>query len=100
MPDWKRAIRERLDAAGQIVDDDIVDELSQHADAAYEAARAEGRPAEEVAQDVDALVVGWCSHAHALRRRPPRPAAVESPSSDETFWRRTVLHDARYGFRL
>jgi predicted permease len=99
MPDWKRAIRERFEAAGRMVDEDIVDELSQHAEVAYETARAEGRPAEAAAQDIDALVAGWCSGAHALRRRPRRPAAVESPSSEETSWR-AILHDARYGLRL
>ena len=100
MPDWTHSIREQFEAAGRIIDQDIVDELSQHADGVYELARAEGRSAEEATQEVKALVAAWCANARSLHRRPRLPGAVEPPSCQETFWLRTVLHDARYGLRL
>jgi putative ABC transport system permease protein len=100
MPDWKRSIRDRFEAAGRIVDQDIVDELSQHADRVHERARAEGRSADEATQEVEALIAAWCANARLLRRRPRRAAAVEPPSSRERLPLRTLLHDARYGLRL
>src|SRR6266849_6092736 len=100
MPDWAHSIREQFEAAGRIIDQDIVDELSQHADGVYELARAEGRSAEEATQEVKALVAAWCANARSLHRRPRLPGAVEPPSCQETFWLRTLLHDARYGLRL
>jgi len=99
MPEWSGFIRESLTAAGRTLDDDVVEELSQHAAATYEAARAEGCSNEEARREVEALVTSWCVDAAALRRRPRRPPTVEAPPSSSPFLA-GILHDVRYGARL
>ncbi|PYV18323.1 MAG: hypothetical protein DMG07_04100, partial [Acidobacteria bacterium] len=99
MPEWSGFIRELLTAAGQTLDDDVVEELSQHAAATYQAARAEGGSHEEARREVEALVTSWCVDAAALRRRPRRPPIVEAPPSSSPFLA-GILHDVRYGARL
>src|SRR5262245_66017306 len=85
--DWKSRIRERCRVECQTLDDDVLEELGQHAAAAYETARAEGRSHDEAVDGVDALVAEWRRTAPALRRRPRRPTVVETggerPRSEE-----------------
>ena len=56
MPEWKPRIRAAFIAVHHPLDEDIVEELAQHAEASYEASRAEGVPAAEAEARAEALV--------------------------------------------
>ncbi len=60
-------------------DDDIVEELAQHAEATYQAALAQGASADEAARSVDEELRMERVPAGRLRRQRSRPAAVEPP---------------------
>ena len=75
--DWNARIRLALKTA--VVDDDVVEELAQHARATYEAARADGCSHDEAETLVARLVDRWQLEAAALRRPPGRPAAGAPP---------------------
>jgi putative ABC transport system permease protein len=99
MPDWKTFIRVRLGAAGQQPDDDVVEELAQHAEAAFERACADGDRPDDALRRVEGLIEGWCVEPRALRRRPRRapmivpPATASSPCAG-------LGQDVRYSLRL
>ncbi len=97
--DWKHRIRERCRIEGRTLDDDVLEELAQHAAVVYETARADGRTADRAAADVDALIDSWRGQAPALKRRPRRPTATE-PGGERVRLLAGVVQDARHGFRL
>ena len=97
--DWKSRIRERCRVDGQALDDDVLEELGQHAAAAYETARAEGRSHDQAVDGVDALVAEWRRTAPGLRRRPRRPTVIET-GGDRPRLLAGIVQDARYGIRL
>jgi putative ABC transport system permease protein len=80
-------------------DADVVEELSQHAAAVYERARAEGRSTAEASLQVDALIEAWRRDASTLSRRPRRPVVIEPPAPAKR-WLAGIVQDARYGLRL
>ena len=100
MTDWSARIRDAFAARGRVPDDDVVEELAQHARAMYEAARADGRSAGEASQAVDVQIALWSDDAALLRRRQegrtqPLPAAAAAPS-----WSSGLAHDVRYAGRM
>ena len=97
--DWKARIRERCSVDGQPLDEDVLEELSQHAAGAYETARADGRSHEEAEGDVDRLLADWRRAAPALKRRPQRPTVIE-PGGADGHLLAGVVQDARHGVRL
>ena len=97
--DWKTRIREACSVDGHRPDDEVLEELSQHAAGAYETARAEGRSHEDAERTVDGLVDDWRRTAAALKRRPRRPIVVE-PSNDGVDLLAGLVQDARHGMRL
>jgi predicted permease len=99
MRNWTREIVDALGAAGQDADADIVEELAQHAAAAYEAARADGLAADAAADHVNGLIGEWVRRAPALRRRRGGRASVEPPSSGRSNVT-GVVQDLRYAIRL
>ena len=100
MRDWQRLITERCDAAGHSVDIDVVEELAQHASAAWHAARAEGLASAEADERVLALIEGWRRDA-SLLRHASRRAAVEPPSPERhSGVAADLLQDVRYALRL
>lgn len=99
MHDWTRYIRDRFASAGRAMDADVIEELAQHAAAAYESARAEGFLPNEAIARVDVLVTTWVDEAGTLMHRPRRPAAVVPPSTG-TARMAGLLHDVRYALRL
>jgi predicted permease len=99
MPDWTATIRAALTAEGRAPDADVVEELTQHAAATYETARADGRSHEDAVAEVDGLLSSWCRDALALRKRPRHPPAVEPPDASRSRWS-GLAQDVRYAFRL
>jgi predicted permease len=97
--DWTLEIRRHLSLQGATPDDDVVLELSQHASAAFEAARADGLNAEDAASHVRRLLESWCADAGRLRRRPRRPSVVVPPAAASRGGAGFV-QDVRYGVRL
>ncbi|HYT65600.1 MAG TPA: ABC transporter permease [Vicinamibacterales bacterium] len=95
--DWKTRIR--IAFAPVAPDDDIVEELAQHAAAIYAAARAEGLDACEADQRVDDQIQAWTADPALLRRRPKREPAVIPPSISRSGFG-TVVQDVRYAWRL
>src|SRR5437868_126124 len=91
---------DRLKAAlGQTLDDDVVEELAQHAAATYASARAEGCDAAEAERRADLQIAAWTANPSLLRRRAARPPAVLPPAGRATPLAAT-LQDARYAWRL
>ena len=97
MIDWHSRIREAF-PAGQ-PDDDVVEELAQHAAASYAASRAEGCAAEEAERRANLQIDAWRANPALLRRRPARPAAVLPPPG-RSHGAAAVAQDARYAWRL
>lgn len=98
MRDLRHDIAARLEAAGHPADDSVVEELAQHAAAAFAAARAEGLDVPEAETRVAALVDGWAADAAHLRHRR-RDTVVEPPPAGSAFLA-GVSQDVRYACRL
>jgi len=93
--DWNPRVRAAF-ASRPVPDDDIVEELAQHAAAAFEAARADGRDAAEAERLVQAQVTAWATEGQALGRRPRRPPAVEPPAASDSSRFAGLGLDVRY----
>ena len=94
--DWKRQIRSAL---GPAIDDEVLEELAQHAAATYAAARAEGGDAAEAGRRVAEQIRAWAADPALLRRRPTRAAAIEPPAGSASPIG-AVGQDTRYAWRL
>jgi putative ABC transport system permease protein len=81
------------------VDPDVLEELAHHADATYEALRADGASETEAIARIDQLIEGWRTDPLALRRASKRAAAV-IPPSDSSSMAAGVWSDVTYGLRL
>jgi putative ABC transport system permease protein len=94
-------LQQRIAAAfaGTLIDRDILEELAQHADATYEALRADGVGAEEAAARIDAMIAGWRSDPAALQRAARRAAAVMPPAASRSMFS-GALADLIYGVRV
>lgn len=68
MPELHSRIRQALSASGHALDEDIVEELAQHAETAYESARAEGQDEAHAASVIEQLVREWAAEPQSLRR--------------------------------
>ena len=100
MHDWTGVIAHRLSSAGHVVADDVLEELAQHAAAAYESARAEGLDPDAARAKVEGLIIEWTAAAAYLRHPGGgRPSPVPPPESGRSrlagLW-----HDARYAWRV
>jgi len=96
---WKQRIRTELSGAGNVPDDEVVQELAQHARALYDTARAEGAAPGEADERVLQQIAIWAREAPRLRRRPRRAPVVEPPAS-ATSRLVGVAHDLKYAVRL
>lgn len=106
--DW----RQRVAAAfgeGRTPDDDVIDELAQHAAALYQSARAEGCAPEEAERRLQDQLSAWSRDAtilkHRTRRIPPPEPPIAFPSSSASrtrsasgIWQQ-AFHDVRYALR-
>ena len=96
--DWKARIRSAFAAAPPVPDDDVLEELAQHARAMYETARADGCSHDEAARRVGGQIDRWRLDASGLRRTPRRAASPPPPaipSSRFTGFAQEVRHAAR-----
>ncbi len=98
---WEARIRETVASAGRPPDEGVIEELAQHAQAMYDAARADGLPPEEADQRVSELLELWRVDAARLRHRPRRTAPVEPPAVvSSSQWFAGLAQDIRYASRL
>src|SRR6185436_10693167 len=81
------------------IDNDIIEELAQHAAAAYASARAEGCSAADADARVETLIGVWINESGSLHRRPKRFAAIAPPTGSRSRLS-AVVQDARYACRL
>src|SRR5262245_66251067 len=80
---WDDEVQGEFSRLQKQVDTGVVEEIAQHAVAAFEAARAEGMTAEEAAESVRALIRSWCSGTSGPREpaRLPPLIEVDSPAT-------------------
>lgn len=96
--DWHTEIRVELARHGRRVDDDVVEEMAQHAESAWHAARAEGTAKEAATARVRALIAAWCQSTGGPHRGR-RPALLESAPASRSVFAGIGL-DLRYGWRV
>ena len=94
--DWKKQIRSAL---GPAIDDDVLEELAQHAAATYASARAEGCDAAQAEARVALQIQAWAADPAIGRRRPKREAAIEPPAGSASPFG-AIAQDTRYAWRL
>jgi putative ABC transport system permease protein len=94
--DWKAQIRTAL---GSTIDEDVLEELAQHAAATYASARAEGLDAAQAGQRVAQQIQAWAANPALLRRRPKRETAIEPPAKSASPVG-AIAQDTRYAWRL
>ena len=94
--DWKTRMESALEAA---IDEDVLEELAQHAAATYASARAEGCDAAQAEARVAEQIQAWAADPAIRRRRPKRPAVVEPPAGSAPPFT-AVAQDTRYAWRL
>jgi predicted permease len=80
------------------VDDTVIEELAQHAVAAFDAARADGASSEQAEANVRALIAQWCANTNGPRRIERLPL-LASPPTNRT-WLAGLGLDIRLAFRL
>jgi len=97
--DWKTRILTALETAAHAPQPEVIEELAQHAQSLYEAARAEGCPTREAERRVVAQIERWRLEAAMLRHASRRPAAVEPPPASVSGLGDVTL-DVRYAARL
>ena len=97
---WKARVRDALEHATPVPDDDVIEELAQHARAMYEAARADGCSEEEADRRVAGLLGVWTKESPVLRHPSRRPPAVTPPPAVSSSWFTGLAHDVRYAARL
>jgi len=94
--DWKTRIRSAFTTAP---DDEVIEELSEHAAAIYASARAEGCERDEAARRVDEQIGVWAANPALLSHRPKRAPAVVPPATAASATT-GVVQDTRYAWRL
>lgn len=98
--DWTARIRTAFAASPHVPDDDVMEELAQHARAMYDAARAEGLSHDDADGRVTAQLDRWRRDAAALRHKPGRAAVVEPPQAAASTLVAGLAQDVRYAGRL
>lgn len=97
--DWRQEVRDALARHRRpAVADDIVEELAQHAHAAYEEARANGDAPDAALARVRGLIEGWTELGRAPQR--PRATTLTESASAGTSWFAGLGLDLRHALRL
>src|SRR5262245_8333574 len=97
---WRTRVRAALATATSTPDDGVVEELAQHAQAAYDTARADGCSPQEAEQRVAILLERWRSEAPALHHRSRRRPVVDPPPAPTPSVFTGLGRDIRYAARL
>ncbi|HEV8631668.1 MAG TPA: ADOP family duplicated permease [Thermoanaerobaculia bacterium] len=97
--DWNAEVRAALARRHPQVppDEDVVEELAQHAETSFHAARGEGLDEEAAAARVGALIAGWSAAMPATPRAAGRPAAAPPPAASRGLG--GLALDLRYALR-
>jgi putative ABC transport system permease protein len=95
--DWKARVESAF--GPRPVDDDVLEELGQHAAATYASARAEGCEPAEAERRVAQQIHAWVANPALLRRRPKREPAILPPTGSASRLGE-VGQDTRYAWRL
>src|SRR5262245_22584275 len=96
--EWRGVVVAEFSRLNRAADPGVVEEMAQHAEAAFASARAEGATATEAEASVRALVRSWCDGTTGPRRIE-RPALVEAAAAGRSACSGLPL-DLRLAFRL
>ena len=91
---WKARL-----AASLQLDDDVLEELAQHAASTYNSARAEGLDEREAERRVMQQITAWRANPALLRRRTKREDAIAPPGAARSPVS-SIAQDVRYAWRL
>lgn len=94
--DWKARIAAAFGPVS--LDPDIIEELAQHAEASYAAARAEGASDADAIGRVDEQIAAWTVDPSVFHRRVRRPPAVLPPRPASRGI--GLMQDVKYAARL
>ncbi|MEX2273682.1 MAG: ABC transporter permease [Vicinamibacterales bacterium] len=97
--DWKSRVRSAFDSE-TCPEDDVLEELSEHAERLYQKCLAEGCSLEEAEANLAAQLEVWRGEAPRLQRVPARRAAVVLPSPTSASPLAGVWQDVRFAARL
>lgn len=78
--DWQSEIAAEFTRRQRAADASVIEELAQHARAAYDAARADGMAVADAEAGVRALIVSWCANTTGPRRIERTPLAEAAPA--------------------
>ena len=95
---WEARIRDEFARLGKHPDDSVVDELAQHAAAAYETTRADGASPTDAEAEVRELVASWCAGTTGPRRLE-RAVTAEAGSTARSGLS-AFFQDVRFGARV
>jgi putative ABC transport system permease protein len=98
--DWKHRIRSAFAGSEHAPDDDVIEELAQHARMMYETARADGCSPEDAHRRVAAQIDAWRAEAPGLHRQRRRAPAVAPPAAASSSPFAGLTHDISYAARL
>jgi putative ABC transport system permease protein len=101
MPDWVALVRTRVRSTGTPLDDDVIDEIAEHAEQMFQAAIIAGHTPEQARTAVEREMEDLAALARAARRRRRRlPPAPEPPPAGRPRPLITFARDLRHGVRL
>jgi len=98
--DWKSRIRAAFVTSTEVPEDDVIEELAQHARAMHEAARADGLSPADADRLVSDQLDRWRLEASTLRHKSRRATAVEPPPAVSSSHVAGLAQDVRYAVRL
>lgn len=96
--DWRAEIRAEFARLGKPADEDVTEELAQHAAAAWTAERAEGSTADRADAAVRELIHAWCLGAADIARPRRTPLLESAPAARSPF--AGLGLDIRHSLRL
>jgi predicted permease len=96
--EWSTHVRNEFVRHGKQVDESVVEELAQHAAAAFEEARADGLSSDDAEAQVLGLVMSWCTATTGPQRIDRAPLIESAPAGSSMF--AGLVLDFRQAIRL